>query len=120
MVKERWADLVQMRENAVPTLVTGLCNQNPAIRIKCTEVLRAMGSIGYAAINDAMKSSDPVLKKAAIEAASRIKEKDSLSAEKKKLRRKKKKKAKTSPSKSSLKGRKLPWPRRIPKPRKAG
>ncbi|WP_048151546.1 HEAT repeat domain-containing protein [Methanolacinia paynteri] len=106
MVKERWADLVQMRENAVPTLVTGLCNQNPAIRIKCTEVLRAMGSIGYAAINDAMKSSDPVLKKAAIEAASRIKEKDSLSAEKKKTPHKEEKESKDESLEEQLKRQK--------------
>lgn len=84
MVKEKWADLVQMREGAVPTLIKGLCDNNPAIRLKCTEVLRAMGSVGYSAINEALKSKDPVIRKAAMEAASKIKEKDSKSVEKKK------------------------------------
>ncbi|MBN1432388.1 MAG: HEAT repeat domain-containing protein [Methanomicrobiaceae archaeon] len=84
MVKERWTDLVQMRDKAIPTLIKGLSDQNPGIRLKCTEVLRAMGSIGYAAINDAMKSEDALTKKAAIEAAAKIKEKDLQSADKKK------------------------------------
>jgi len=84
MVKERWADLVQMRESAVPILIQGLCDENPGIRLKCTEVLRAMGSVGYAAINEALKSKDPAIRKAAKEAAARIKEKDSQSAKKKK------------------------------------
>lgn len=88
MIKEKWTDLVQMREKAVPTLIKGLCDQNPGIRLKCTEVLRAMGSIGYAAINEALKSEDPAIRKAAMEAVSKIKEKDAQSEEKKKPQQK--------------------------------
>ncbi len=84
MVKERWTDLVQMRERAIPTLIRGLSDQNPGTRVKCTEVLKAMGNAGYSAINEALRSDDPAIKKGAIEAVSRIKEKDSQKEEKKK------------------------------------
>lgn len=79
MVKEKWADLVQMREKAIPTLIQGLCDDNPGIRLKCTEVLRAMGGAGYKAINEALKSKDPKIRKGAKEAVLKIREKDTQS-----------------------------------------
>lgn len=76
IVKEKWGDLVQMGELAIPCLINCLKDKNPNSRLRCTEALRAMGNQGYSAINDALKSDDPALKKAAAEAALRIKEKN--------------------------------------------
>lgn len=81
ITKQKWTDLLQMRETAVPVLIDSLKDKNPAMRLKSTEILRAMGNIGYAAINEALKSEDKELKTAAAEAAALIKKKNSESAE---------------------------------------
>ncbi|WOF16561.1 hypothetical protein F1737_07575 [Methanoplanus sp. FWC-SCC4] len=76
MTKERWAELVQMREAALPVLISSLKDDDNSIRLKSTEVLRAMGNVGYAAINEALKSDDPKLKRAAAHAVAHIKQKN--------------------------------------------
>ncbi|MBP2133907.1 HEAT repeat protein [Methanomicrobium sp. W14] len=83
MIKEKWTDLLQMRESALPYLIESLKDQNPGVRLKSAEVLRAMGNIGYSAINDALKSEDKELKKGAIEAAALIKKKNAENLKKK-------------------------------------
>ncbi|MDD4299632.1 MAG: HEAT repeat domain-containing protein [Methanomicrobium sp.] len=80
IVREKWTDLLQMREAALPYLIESLKDKNPGVRLKSTEVLRAMGNTGYAAINEALKSEDPELKKGAAEAASLIKKKNAEAA----------------------------------------
>ena len=80
MIKEKWTELLQMRDAAVPILIASLKDKNPGIRLKSTEVLRAMGNVGYAAINEALKSEDPALKAGAMEAVAVIKKKNAAAA----------------------------------------
>jgi HEAT repeat protein len=78
-IKEKWIDLLQMKEDAVPVLVKNLCDENPVIRLRATEVLRSMGKPGYLAIKNALKSDDENIRKRATEAVAIINKKDSAS-----------------------------------------
>lgn len=80
VIKEKWTELLQMREKALPVLIELLKDNNPSVRLKSTEVLRAMGNLGYSAINEALKSEDKELKRGATEAAAHIKKKNSETA----------------------------------------
>ena len=80
MIKEKWTELLQMRDAAVPILIASLKDKNPGIRLKSTEVLRAMGNVGYSAINEALKSEDPALRAGAAEAVAVIKKKNAAAA----------------------------------------
>ncbi|UUX93498.1 HEAT repeat domain-containing protein [Methanoplanus endosymbiosus] len=78
-IKEKWIDLLQMKDAAVPVLIKNLCDENPVIRLRATEVLRAMGKPGYLAIKNALKSDDENIRKRAAEAVAIINKKDSAS-----------------------------------------
>ena len=77
IIKEKWVDIVPLKDYAIPVLIEYLCDENPAVRQKVTEVLKAMGKPGYSAINEALKSDNPMIRKRAAEAAAIIKKKDS-------------------------------------------
>ncbi|MBN2734929.1 MAG: HEAT repeat domain-containing protein [Methanomicrobiaceae archaeon] len=82
ILKERWIDLLEMKEAAIPALINSLKDKDPDVRLKSTEILREMGNPGYSAINTALKSEDPELKRAAAEAAAFIKRKKEESGQK--------------------------------------
>ncbi|UUX93499.1 HEAT repeat domain-containing protein [Methanoplanus endosymbiosus] len=75
IIKEKWIEIIQLKDYAIPVLIEYLCDENPAVRLKVTEVLKAMGKPGYSAINEALKSENPLLRKRAAEAAAIIKNK---------------------------------------------
>jgi HEAT repeat protein len=77
IIKEKWVDIIPLKDYAIPVLTEYLCDENPDIRQKVTEVLKAMGKPGYSAINDALKSDNPMMRKRAAEAAAMIKKNDS-------------------------------------------
>ncbi|MDD4127050.1 MAG: HEAT repeat domain-containing protein, partial [Methanomicrobium sp.] len=87
IIREKWTELLQMREAALPVLIDSLKDKNHGVRLKSTEVLRAMGNIGYAAINEALKSEDKELRTGAAEAASLIKRKNSEADSKKEVKK---------------------------------
>lgn len=78
-IKEKWIDLLQMKEEAIPILIKNLCDKNPVIRLRATEVLRGMGKPGYLAVRNALKSEDTNIRKRAAEAVAIINKKDSAS-----------------------------------------
>jgi len=75
IIKEKWVEILPLKDYAIPVLTEYLCDENPAVRLKVTEVFKAMGKPGYSAINEALKSENPLLRKRAAEAAAIIKQK---------------------------------------------